>query len=595
MYQKGGGFASSFTPLSIQNPYQGLGLQFLQKLSGVGAATKAQSSSASGADSSSSGIDVKETLSLLKNMEGLDSDVGIAMNSIRKSALTNNLTGSSSALSDYYRNIQIINKVKSSKDAYQKALEIVKSNECMGEAAITSEGKVVVEDSSGNLKQVEALEYLHNKDNYKIITNNALLQMRANDPRMAFNNSLLEIAQNGIGMDKIIKSINTMISRMGKTSQEDSFEDQEVQEGIIAIKEGKIETQREQAMLAIEAIYQTLPQNYRTLLKLKSDGTENGVKKLIADIVASKTSVKTKDTSETSSSGSDSESSPTSALSSIKGGLNLDSPMALALGMGYQDTIVLNPGTPYQIEALGVYNEFIKEGKSIGSNSTLQDATQSEVKGQLDFNQATMGGSKLSESRFDRVLLKTGDFVAIDLPLDAEALKSGKKIPDFRHLKEYYEIQQKIKSGQVSDPNEINKMCREAHLPDMFVGNELNTRAWGRFAAVRGTAEETAFENPKTVSWDDPTLTNASDNEREIYEEHIAKLSGDKKYKIPGNWLFGYNHLVEGTIFIPIRTGIMASTISGKQHLKVPGNSAHDAYVRDKLTGYRNPGPLTSQ
>jgi len=58
-----------------------------------------------------------------------------------------------------------------------------------------------------------------------------------------------------------------------------------------------------------------------------------------------------------------------------------------------------------------------------------------------------MGGSKLSESRFDRVLLKTGDFVAIDLPLDAEALKSGKKIPDFRHLKEYYEIQQKIKSG----------------------------------------------------------------------------------------------------------------------------------------------------
>jgi len=100
-------------------------------------------------------------------------------------------------------------------------------------------------------------------------------------------------------------------------------------------------------MLAIEAIYQTLPQNYRTLLKLKSDGTENGVKKLIADIVASKTSVKTKDTSETSSSGSDSESSPTSALSSIKGGLNLDSPMALALGMGYQDTVVLNPGTPY--------------------------------------------------------------------------------------------------------------------------------------------------------------------------------------------------------------------------------------------------------
>ena len=96
MYQKGGGFASSFTPLNIQNPYQGIGLQFFQKLAGVGGTKDSTSGT------SSSGIDIKETLSLLKNMEGLDSDVSIAINSIKKSALTGNLTGNSNMLSDYY-------------------------------------------------------------------------------------------------------------------------------------------------------------------------------------------------------------------------------------------------------------------------------------------------------------------------------------------------------------------------------------------------------------------------------------------------------------------------------------------------------------
>lgn len=590
MYQKGGGFASSFTPLNIQNPYQGIGLQFFQKLAGVSSKTKDSTS-----ETSSSGIDLKETLSLLKNMEGLDSDVSIAINSIKKSALTGNLTGNSNMLSDYYRNIQLINKVKSSKEAYEKAIEIAKSNESLGEAAITSEGKVVVEDSSGNLKQLEIQEYLSNKNKYQIVTNNALLQRRASDPKMAFNNTLLEIAQNGVGMDKIIKSINQAISQMGKTSQEDNFQDQEIQEGITAIKEGKIETQREQAILAIEALYQTLPQNYRTLLKLKSDGTDQGVKKLIADIVASKTSIKTKEEDKTSSSSSSSSSE------SIKGGMNLDSPMALALGMGYQDNIILNPGTGYQIEALGVYNEFIKDGKPIGVNSTLQDASKCEIKGQLDFNMATMGGSKLMESNFDKVLLKTGDLVAVDLPLDLEALKRGKKVPDFKHLKEYYEVQQAIKQGTVTTPEEINNLCKTKQLPDMYVNGKLNNSAWCRFAAIRGTAEEAAFENPNQVTWNDETLTEASDAAREAYEQHIATATGNKKYKLSDSW-WGKTHLVEGTIFIPVRTGVMASSITGKQHLKVPPMSAHTAYNKEdrlnqlrqsKLQSYKNPGPLT--
>jgi hypothetical protein len=47
-------------------------------------------------------------------------------------------------------------------------------------------------------------------------------------------------------------------------------------------------TQAEQAKKAIQYVYNTLPSNARTLLKVKSDGSEAGALKLIEIIISSK-------------------------------------------------------------------------------------------------------------------------------------------------------------------------------------------------------------------------------------------------------------------------------------------------------------------
>lgn len=68
---------STFTPVTVTNPYAGVDPMFslLQNL--------ASGTTQGSASSSGGGLSVKDTMSLLKDMKGLDSDVSTAINSLQ--------------------------------------------------------------------------------------------------------------------------------------------------------------------------------------------------------------------------------------------------------------------------------------------------------------------------------------------------------------------------------------------------------------------------------------------------------------------------------------------------------------------------------
>ena len=226
---------STFTPVTVTNPYAGVDpmLTWLQQTAAVvnGGASASGKSSADGMPT------MKDTMALLKDMEGLSSDASVVYSSLQESAAEAALFGGTEDLiSSYYRNLNLVNKVNASKKAYDEAYKIVKENGGISEAAITSSGEVIVKDSNNNIRAISPTEYFKNKDKYKIQTNSNLLYSRAHDSNMAFQDSLLEVVQNGTSTEKIIQTINAVVQGLGSTSNAiegyTAKQSQQIQNGI---------------------------------------------------------------------------------------------------------------------------------------------------------------------------------------------------------------------------------------------------------------------------------------------------------------------------------------------------------------------------
>lgn len=635
--QGGDSMFNVYTPTGYVSPYdkEDPVLYYLKQSMVAGLSNKKTSSTSSKTKTQTEFEQAKEVLDLLKGMKGLDNDVQEVITTLKRQSLKESILGKTSGdlISDYYTNLLMLNKVNRSKEKYDKAYENISKKDGLGEYAVTSDGGVMVRDESNKIQKITPESYYKNPKKYRLLTNQDLLYIREHDAKMSFQDSLLNVVFNGTSEKEISDYIKSVIEKISSTKS--SVEGLTVEQnnkflqGINVLKEAALKTggrssdlipaidgvykvklesesQLQQAKYAIEVLYNRLPKNFRTLLKLKSGGTEQGVKETIADIVMSGVSSTNNFTIDFNKDLTEREFGKTESSKGSDGSgsskLELDSALALAIGEGYEDNIVLNPGTKYQVQGLGVYNEFVKSGASIGSNSSLQDATTSEVAHQLDWDKAVMGNSRLKTSEFDRVLLKTGSFVALDLPINAKVQQeTGLQVPDFSKLQAYYEVSQEIKNSKIKSPVQINIICKKKGLPNLVDGNgNINRQSYARFAAVQGFAPESAFANPENVVWKDPVLKEADDDSRESFERQIQKMNKDSKYSLHNGIRtpigdFFRDNLVEGTIFVPIRTGIMASTIAGKNHLKLPFRYAAELSEEEKqrkLSTYKNPGPL---
>lgn len=588
--QQGGGMPAFVSYTNVPQPQ-------------VAAPYSSTSSSQGGPDGSVGLLDKNMVKFLYEN--GIPSDVeafvetsGIFSNSIYKNPFSNNATV------QYKTILKMLPRIKAENERFKNAMTRADKNGGLGEIAVTDGGHVITVDAEGKLQKKSLNDVDLNSE--QILTNSELANYRANSINAAFNTDLTSIIGNAVGIPKITEYIQSVVNKLGTTSMS--------REGYVGQQSGRIlkgmeylaalqpsredlsgmsvdglykmssmdKSQQAQANQALGYLLTSLPKNMRTVLQAKAamylgDNSAEGVKKLLMSLTQSALSgehtlkldlQEKRDASgkaKTSGSGRDN---------------NITDPAkAFLLGLGEIKNHKINNGNSYSLNLPGNSAPLVNaSGKTIGS-ATLEDAARSTFSGVLDFKNATMGGQLLNSSQRSRVAIDGSNVVAVDLPVDTQALQSGVLKPDIDSLKRLELAENEIREGDIKDEAQKNEIYAKYKLPYKYINGQINTNAYGRFAVLDASADESAFVEDPTM---DDTLSEVTDiNERKSIERILKAADASFKMSQPSIFSSG-NNVYSGSVYIPVRQNLINASLGSGHYPTIQGNDAMNIEAKEQ-------------
>lgn len=576
-------------------------------------------SSAAKSKSSDSDLDDKDILEMLSKVDGLPSDTQKLISIFQNLYSSPNLFGSSGGLdtsklaSAYLQGLQYTKIANFNKKQYDTIQKQVIEQGGLNEIAIIGSGVVVQDLDSQELKTIQVSDYLENTEQYRPISNAQLLKMRAySNP---FNNDMLEIVGNGIGMSQINKLIQDSVKSLGtSTYSSDGYSAKIAGEikagfnflksaaaaganlegmGIDGLYKSNILTkdQTQQAYKAVQYVYSMLPQNAKTLLMAKTGSQEASIN-LIGSLIASGASNETKFTTNLEL---DAEGRKPGSKKETEEGLDkLKTNVALQFvqGRGYTSDFNIMSGTS---EAIRVKSHTLPivsaSGTPIGNNSTLNELSSSMYSGIFDMSQVSMGEMFINTDGHQKVLIE-GQAHGVDMPIDVEEYMSTNRIkPDLDLLNRKELADQEIRKRGIKDTDydAMNKVYQEAGLPIKYNSDgSINSQRWARFGAFNATAVSQAFEED----------VNYSGSVREVKDDNrINNLIEILKTKNNGftyddSWFFGGDSFYDGVVFIPLKQNAF-NALAGSGTTLTPQQSTQLEVLQkssDKRNRYNNPG-----
>ena len=608
-YQAGGGLPFvSFTPV------------FATSESGAPVVTETKK------DKKGEDLTSKDLLELLKEVDGLPSDIDVIQASLASFAIMDKrdplgLDSSSSIASRYMQLIGNIKKAKSNKQWYDKAYDRLSENGALNEYAVDSTGHFIGMNEEGDFARFTAQQVSQGEtSNYQLLTNSNLLDIRARYPNAAFNSNLIMEAANGVSMQQVNDHISKVIQGLGSDkSQTQIFGDQSkdvlaglkqlqaaAQEvgqdlSISQLYEASIfnESQANQAQLALSYLYQTLPTNMKALLFVKA-GSQEGAYNLINNLVNSKLSKTTKlefgpkNTRKATTSGK--------TGNVTLDGLELSPAQMLQQGFGERETITIQDSSSTGLQVQAITMPVTKDGNEPIGAATLEDVATSQYGGILNFTNASMGGQLIPFEGRRNIAVDGSKIYSMYLPIDQDAFTRGEIIPDISLIDKVNAVNKTIKEKQITNPKEINAIYEEAGLPVYL--NDDGTVVPGfyrRFGVLNGTAIDNAFgktfvENKYLKKVDDEdTINNAINimNQGRGKEDRIEYDA--KNFFNFGGLLGDYDTIYQGTIFIPMSNDVFLGIAgSGKNITSTEANdleAKQQQHERVSAT-YKNPGQL---
>lgn len=558
----------------------------------------------------------KDLFELVSKVDGLPNDTRALVSSLQNMFQMQQITGTadvSDLASTYLSNLYQIKMASYNKKEYDKAYTEVTKNGGLNEYAITASGQVIVMDEDDNLKQISVSELLKGTSKYRPLTNSNLLYLRAYQPEYINNNQILNTVANGIGMEQVDKMIREKLSSLGTSEsvrsgysvKSDSYIAQglnvlsQVESAAVAGQTGmtldgmyknKIITkdQKQQAEAALQYIYNTLPDNAKTLLSIKAGNAANpqaGAQAVILQLITSRMS-------QTNSSETTWEGTLEQVTKSGKGGkgsgkgdgLGSDdiktSPylnMSRMIG-GNPTSLSINKGTIYQMDVDGVNYPSIPgfDGKPIGKTS-LENLLVSGLQGVVtDKNAITFGNIVLSSADFDNVMYDgTGGTMAI---LPTKMSTTGRKVVDLEALDRWEAANKQLRDmgiESIYDPDHQQEIVQVLYqnqlekLVNVSTGS-LDYSALGQFMIVDGYAVDNSSKNTfKNSSF----VTKVDDNsdEIQIIERALSTDKDQSNYKIDvDNWYDqnGHDIVYKGSIYIPITSNQLQALTASGQHVK---------------------------
>ena len=199
----------------------------------------------------------------------------------------------------YLSQMQELNKIEYLKNNFDKAKEVMISNDAVNEFAVDALGRIATQDKDGEIQYASSLADAKEKG-LTPLTNGQIADLRSLVPSLAGRTDLDAILANGIGMSKIASHIKSLIPTIGT--------DKLTQEGYTKVQAGQIqkgfeqllnapdgdyqyerttETQKKQREAALGYITSMLPKNMKAVLKANADSQGVSSDKILEALIMS--------------------------------------------------------------------------------------------------------------------------------------------------------------------------------------------------------------------------------------------------------------------------------------------------------------------
>lgn len=550
-------------------------------------------------ESESGKLSSKDLYTMLKEkLKGLPNDVNIAMNQLQQLEQLTSMDFDGSFTqnieSKYLSTLQTMNQLSFSREQYDKALDNVKSNGGLNEAAIDQYGQVYM--TNGKDYKLMSPEEAK-QSGWKQMTNQDLLYLRANDPNLSGKDEILNVVNNGIGISQVTKMIQDSIGNLGTNSNSETAyattqqgqliqglndfikaaqETRQYDASIEDLYKAQIinKTQAQQAQQAIAYIYKTLPQNAKSLLKTRTEGgTDKEALNLISTLVLSKTS-------EDRSFTADLEGGPTkksmskdaNAGSKDDADMKTSLPLQIMQDMGESDVapITIDKGDGIQMSVYGSFFSAVtdKKGDTITNTSLQNMLAQSGLQDIVkNVRNITFGDQKLTPEQLSKITYNNTGVVRAELPVNEDGTVKLSVLDDFNAA------MNEIKGLGNASREQVEAIKAKYHL-DQYLKDDgtPNPKHTAPFILTEGyTTEKNGIEDTAYVKH----IKNPTDDQIQLIKDSLTVGTG-KDAKVPDidtfDWYnpfdwFGTENIYKATIYIPISNNVGAAVRGGNQNL----------------------------
>lgn len=570
-FQSGGGLpplASYYVPVQTTQakttpPVVGELARLAQSVS-VSASTSTTTKSGKG-----NGVDLEDTLQLLKDANGLDNDTELVLNTIQQNTTMAQIMGTDTTglINTYYQNLNLVNKLKQSNELYKKANAHAESNESLGEYALDMSGNVWVKNAKGQIGTVSIAQYKANEDSLRIMTNEELLYERQFNPKLTFQNQMLASVESSTSMKEIygvIKGAMEDVKSSSKTLEGANADTMKAMMGFDLIQKNGLgeeenakkyinETNAEQVQAAISFATNALTNKQKALLYLKSGGTDEGFNKALMSLIASKTDSKVtigwRELSEKERAAKRAGSGVNGALADI----NLTAPVKAMNGIGDPEEFKFNVGGTNTISAQGVRVNFTSSSSvNMSAGSTLQNLSKSSLFSILDTDTIQIGGAVIKNTSgiMAKIVVGNNYGYSMDLPVD----RSGNV--DMSLLEKKDQIDKKLRRN--GTPTREQQAQAYGDLPLQW---DESKKAWkwtgatGKFFATNVMVDKDAVDNAVPEA-SRKYIGLASYDEVASYADSVnkGKKKDDEKFEPAKEGFFWDDdiNVYKGTAFIKI-------------------------------------------
>ena len=496
-----------------------------------------------------------------------------------------------------------INELKQNKNYWQDAINRAKENGGLGEVAVGTSGEVYTKDENNNIQAISLSQYSKQKDKVKLLSVAELMNERQYNPNLIGRNSLFNVAENAIGLDKITGSIKDIVSMLGKETlkTEDYYTKDQAKkylaemggkeptpaemEGIsllnkiinnpgeLAQVQSEESSERKHLDKALNYIWDTLGTNKQQKLMATSviNGRKNP-KELILDMLVF-------GTDESKSLGV----TPKAANIGKSKAAGEDKPKDITpfeiLHNGKTGKRIINwndpsTGKTFELVATGQGRLSTVKGKPLGFTS-LRDVFDSENGTLLRTDQAFFGDKKINISDLSDIAYDGNEAARVYMPVASNGA------PDYSKLEQIKKLEKEAFSHSDWGPDEINEFFAKRGLEYVQVNQNREYVVNDRFKPFLIMSGYTADEASATK--DNSKIKALDSSERDFVKDALNAMWAKEKVDAPtGHWDWTTTYY-KGLIAVPYRedSSIYAASIAG--NILAPQTSIDQANV-NRLT-----------